>query len=148
MLINDILKDACALIPNSVYLRATSTEANTSVADIDLAGKTFCLYNNLSSVVYNVGNSVVSSHPVEIKFLELADFDDDTEQGDVIRERLLEVAKSIFFTISIDDRVSKAEITESFEINMEDNVKLYDTIMTGVSLEFDIFIDGSQLCPL
>jgi hypothetical protein len=145
--INDIIKDAVSKIPNSSYLRATDNDANISVSDIKLAGLTFALFNNLPSITPagNYLNLLVV--PIEIKFLELADQGDTTVQSDDIRSRLIPLALEVYNTISVDDRISLAEPLSLPTIQLEGNIKLYDSIMTGLTIEFDLTIENVSLCP-
>ena len=147
MLVSDIIEDAAANIPNSQYLRATDEDANTSVADISIAGSTFIIFNNLPTISTSVLGQQLSTYPVEIQLLELAEMDDNTVDGDEIRSRLIVVAQRLFNWISIDSRLSLSEVTEDYEMELNGNVKLYDTVMTGVTLSFDMYIDNFNVCP-
>ena len=147
MLVSDIIQDAVATVPNSVYLRATDLETNTSVADIELAGKTFCVFNNLPTITTDLQGGQLSTYPVEIQFLELGSQDDNTVQSDDIRDRLIPIAQKVFNVISNDSRVSLVQFAETYEMELEGNVKLYDTVMTGLTLSFDMFIDNFNTCP-
>lgn len=151
MLISDIIKDAADLIPNSVYNRASDIENNTDVADIKLAGKTFISFNNLPTIstsVSEISNNSIATYPVEIQFLELAEFDDITLDGDDIRERLIPIAKKLFHTVSNDDRASLVEFADGYEMELNGNVKLYDTIMTGLTLSFVVYLDNTNQCQV
>ena len=146
MLVSDIIQDAIATVPDSVFLRATDLETNTSVADIELAGKTFAVFNNLPTITTDIQAGQISTYPVEIQFLELAEQDDNTVQSDDIRERLIPIAQSVFNTIAQDSRVSLIEFADTYDMELDGNVKLYDTVMTGLTLSFDIFIDNFNTC--
>ena len=146
MLVSDIIETAVDTVPNSVYLRATDLETNTSVADIELAGKTFCVFNNLPTITTNLQGGQLSTYPIEIQLLELANQDDNTVQSDDIRERLIPIAQKVFNTVASDSRVSLIEFASSYDMTLEGNVKLYDTVMTGLTITFDIYIDNLNTC--
>ena len=78
--------------------------------------------------------------------MELAEFDDITLDGDDIRERLIPIAKKLFHTVSNDDRVSLVEFADGYEMELNGNVKLYDTIMTGLTLSFVVYLDNTNQC--
>ena len=140
-LVSDIISDAVATITDSVYLRATDMDANTSVAEIALDGKVFCVYNNLPAMKAEGGMSVTYEIPVEVSVLKLADFDDNTEDGDTLRNSLIPSAEQIFDRVARDIRTSNIMVAEDYELSFEDQVEIYDSILTGVKITFPIFID-------
>ena len=146
MTVTDIIRDAVALIPDSVFLRATEMDANISVSEIELEGKILCVFNNLPTISNTAGSGVMSSYPIQIQILEIAEEDDNTDQGDDIRGNLIPIANTLFSTIQQDPRHSLAEYAETYDIDLQGEVKIYDGIFTGVMLEFDIFIDVTKLC--
>ncbi len=140
-LVSDIIEDAVATITDSVYLRATDMDANTSVAEIALEGKVFCVYNNLPAMKAEGEVSVTYEIPVEISVLKLADFDDNTEDGDTLRNSLVPSAEQIFDQVARDMRTSNILVADDYELSFEDQVEIYDSILTGVKITFPIYID-------
>ena len=146
MSVTDIIRDAVALFDNSIFLRATEFDANIEVADVDLEGQTVFIYNNLPTVSNSALGGVVSAYPIQIQILQLGEFDDNTDQSDTIRDDLIPVATQLFNTLQADPRHSKGEYAESFDTDLQGQVKIYNTILTGVMLEFDLFINVTNLC--
>jgi len=138
MEVNSIIRDAVYSIPDTYYLRATDQEANIEMDDIDLIDITVCIYNNLPTINNVVSNGVVAEYPVEIKILQLADYDDNDVDGDVIREACMDIAYELQYTITSDNRTSQAADVDNFIVDMLDQVKLYDKILTGVELRFNL----------
>ena len=136
MIINQIIEEAVNSIPDTYYLRATDQEANIEIDEIDLHGLSICIYNNLPSITHEVTNSIIREWPVEIKILQLADYDDNDVDGDVIRDACLRIADQLHDIIVSDLRTSQAADIENYIIDMLDQVKLYDQILTGVNLRF------------
>jgi len=133
--ISQILSGIVATIPNTLYLRATDIDANISVDNVDLSGKTVTLFNNLPEVPHLVSGSgaVTRQWPIEIKVLQLANLDDTTPQSDVIRDACLAIADEIW-----DKVTAHQDLPNSFEyaINFLNDVKIYDKTMTGCTLTF------------
>ena len=146
MTVTDIIRDAVAKFDDSHFLRATDMDANISVAEIDLEGKILFIFNNLPTISNTAGSGVMSAYPIQIQILELADEDDNTEQGDDIRGNLIPIADTLFSTLQKDPRHSLAEYAENYDIDLQGEVKIYDGIFTGVMLEFDLFINVTKLC--
>ena len=140
-IVSDIISDAVATISDTVYLRATDLDANTKISEIELEGKNFCLYNNLPTMSSLGEVSVTYEIPIEISVLKLADIDDTTLDGDTIRESLIPVAEQIFDRVVRNPTLSNLVITEDYELSFEDQVEMYDSIMTGLKLSFNIHID-------
>ena len=140
-IVSDIISDAVATVADTVYLRATDLDANTKIAEIELEGKNFCLYNNLPTMKSGGGGGVTYEIPIEISVLKLADIDDTTLDGDTIRESLIPVAEQIFDRVVRNPTLSNLVITEDYELSFEDQVEMYDSIMTGLKLSFNIHID-------
>ena len=138
MIVNDIIRDAVNGLQDTYYLRATDNEANISIDWIDLSGITLCIYNNLPTINHSVTSGIIREWNVEIKVLQLADMDDDDEDGDIIRESCLNTADQIYDAIMRDSRISISGEQPDYTIDMMDNVKLYDKIMTGVELSFTL----------
>lgn len=140
-IVSDIISDAVATVADSVYLRATDLDANTSISEIELEGKNFCLYNNLPTMTSLGEVSVTYEIPVEISVLKLADNGDTTLDGDTIRESLIPVAEQIFDRVVRNPTLSNLVVTDDYSISFEDQVEIYDSIMTGLKLSFNIHID-------
>ena len=140
-IVSDIISDAVATVADTVYLRATDLDANTKISEIELEGKNFCLYNNLPTMSSLGEVSVTYEIPIEISVLKLADLDDTTLDGDTIRESLIPVAEQIFDMVVRNPTLSNLMITEDYNLSFEDQVEMYDSIMTGLKLSFNIHID-------
>ncbi len=140
-LVSDIIEDAVATITDSEYLRATDMDANTATAEIALEGKVFCIYNNLPNTKAEGGMGVTKGTPVEISILKLSDSDDNTEDGDVIRDAVEIVADQIFDRIARDSRTSNLFVADEYDTDPSDQVEIYDSILTGVKITFLIYID-------
>ena len=146
MTVTDIIRDAVAKIDDSYFLRATDIDKNIEVAELDLEGLTLFVFNNLPTITNSVKMGIVSSYPVQIQILQVAEFDDNTEDSDIIRTNLIPVATTLFNTIIGDVRHSLGQYAENYEIDLEGEVKITDSTFTGVMLEFDLFIDVTKLC--
>jgi len=144
MIVNSIIQDAVNSIQDTYYLRATDQEANISIDEIDLYGLTACIYNNLPTITHSVTNSIVREWPVEIKILQLADFDDDDNDGDIIRDACMQIADILHDKIVGDLRASQAADINNYIIDMLDQVKLYDQTLTGVNLRFELPINRNE----
>ncbi len=147
--LNSLIRSAVlANVPDSTYLRATDQEANISADGLDLADQVFVLYNNRPIVEGTLGQNsglVQEAIPVEISFLCLADFDDNDEDGDQIMDLLHGHAQVIFDRLSLNEVL--AEYVESYTIEWGDTTtKIYDKVMTGVKLSFDILTQRGVSC--
>jgi hypothetical protein len=142
--ISPIIESIVATIPDGVYLRATSQEANIELDDIDLEGKIAVLYNNLPDVENPISMSghVISQWPVEIQILKLADFDDNDVDGDILRLECLRIAEYI---IDVFPR-NATQVIDSYGTEFLDQVKVYDKTMTGCLLTFIYPIDRTDYC--
>jgi len=122
-------------ITGGVFLRATDNDANISVDNIDLEGKTLCIFNNLPVVSNQVSKSgyIVQVWPVEIRVLQLSNLDDTTAQGDAIRDACAIAADTIWDKITFDQSLPDAF---EYELNYLNEVKVYDKTLTGVRLTF------------
>ena len=129
------LQTIVAGIPNALFLRATDTDANKSVDNIDLSGKTIVLFNNLPTIVHNVARSgfIMQEIPVEIKVLQLAQLDNTTGQQDTIRDNCTAIANSIFDLITKDQ-----QLPDAFEYSIAylGAVNIYDKLLTGCAFSF------------
>jgi len=127
-----------ATIPNSVFLRATDASANTDVDHIDLAGKTIFIYNNLPIVNHavNKGGSVFRTWPVEIRVLRLADFDDNTDQGDALRDVCIDGADALYD--KLPGQFPDYPVTEEYGLQLLGEEKVYDKTLTGCRMIFTL----------
>ena len=133
--ISALLSAICYEIPNAMYLRATDTDANTTLDNVNISGRYVVLFNNLPEVNVSVSQSgyMTKSTPIGIKVLRLAGLDDTTIESDTIRDSCEDVANMIFDKITKDQ-----ELPDTFEYSLSflNEVKLYDKILTGVSMSF------------
>lgn len=135
-MINEIIESAIGTIDKATYLRATDSEANTVLGDIDLSDITLCIYNNIPDIKNIVKSSIIREWPVEIQILQLASFDDNDSDGDVIRALCVPIADRIYDAIVSNMETVQAGPNINYNIKMLDQVKLYDKILTGVQLSF------------
>ena len=140
-IVSDIISDAVATVTDSEYLRATDLDANTKISEMELEGKNFCLYNNLPKMETLGEVSATYEIPIEISVLKLADVGDTTLDGDTIRESLIPIAEQIFDRVVRNPTLSNLIVTTGYVIDLEDQVEIYDSIMTGLKLSFNIHID-------
>ncbi len=140
-MIGDLIKEAVESIAGTVYIRATDYDANTAIHNIDLKDKILCIYNNLPVVSHSFGVNILRNWPVEIKVLQLADVDDNTSDGDIIRAECFPVCDKIFDYIINDPRTNQAEPPDDYTINPQEKVLIFDSTMTGLQLEFTIKVD-------
>lgn len=118
------------------YLRATDPQANEELGRKDLNGLTIMIYNNLPDVEYNVYPYLEANYPVQVKIMKLASFDDNTVDTDIIQDSCRTIAEQVARDLmSYDDTIIAPE---TFLITSQDNVELFDDILTGVTLEIDI----------
>lgn len=143
-----IIEAACNGIPNSLYLRATDKQANTELDQLDLKGKTVVIYNNLPTVKHEVAAGIYREYPIEIKILKLADHDDTDGQGDAIREELLPVADYLFKYLTADPTTTPAKTTETYTVDFSGAVSIFDEILTGLTLRFNLYFDATRCAPM
>jgi len=147
-LISPIVKDIVnTKLVNAIYMRNSEIESNIDLDQIDMEGKTIVIYYNLPIVensTNSFSNSVVRHWPVEILVAELSELDDDGDDGDSIRERCLTISDQIYDYIKSNSIVSLVESIESYEIEFERSVKIYDKTITGCRLTMDIPIDRNK----
>lgn len=126
-------------VPDGLFMRATDADANRDVDNVDLGGKTLVIYNNLPEVTHPVpvGGAISREWPVELRILRLANFDDNTEQGDALRDICMDAADRIFDSITDIDSFPSVE---EYTIQMLGEVKVYDKTLTGVRLSFTLHL--------
>ncbi len=144
-LVSSTLRSIVESISDTVYMRNTDVDSNIDIDLIDLENKTVVIYNNLPTIAHvlpTAGGTVTTrSWPMEMRILQLADMDDDGEGGDDIRERCLLVADTIFDKLLNNQLLSLTAAIEGYEVEFEDNVKVYDKVMTGCKLLINYPID-------
>jgi len=148
LVISGIIEAAVAEIPNLLYLRATASEANVQVDDIDLSANSIAIYNNrpdTSTAMGELSGLAETTWPVEIQVLALADFDDNTDDYDTLVDPLYKIAEELFDRIT-GSQGSELVFPDSYSINMGEQVKLYDKTLSGVMLSFDVFYSRGIKC--
>jgi len=136
MNVSDTIKNLVENIPGAIYLRATDFEANISLDDIDLEGKTVYIYNNLPIINYDIETAIIPQWPIVIRLMQLSDLDGNTLDKDVIRESLVKPAQAFLEALLNDPISSQATLPTSATITfLGDN---YDKHVTGVELGFDL----------
>lgn len=146
MNISAIIEAAAALIPNSLYLRATDIQANIEIDDLEIGDKIVVLYNNLPTVKNRVTQSVQREVPVEIKILKLGNVDDNDVDGDAIRASLVPAADLMFDATIKNPEHSLTRYADTYEIDFLNQVKIYDDVLTGLVLKYSMFFDRSFFC--
>jgi len=130
------------LIPDAVYYRATDTEANKDIDNIDLGGKTIVLFNNVATSGY-----VTQDIPISIKVLKLASFDDREVDSDILRDDCKLVAEKLFNKITNSQDINIMPPTLEYTIEFMNQTKIYDKTVTGCTLSFTISSDrGDYNC--
>lgn len=139
--ISSILKRAVQKLPNAKYLRATDDDANNKLDDIDVSGLTVFIYHNLPRVVNTIqeGGLVQENWPTEIDVVQLADYDDDTIDGDAIRNSCKEMANRLMDQLKV--RTDSVTPISTYEHSFSEAVQIHDTIFTGLRLRFNWIID-------
>lgn len=139
--LTQILKEAVQKLPDSVFLRATDSDANISIDEIDLRNRTVFIYHNLPRVVSTVqrGGLVQENWPTEIDVLQLAEFDDTTIDGDVLRNNCKILADSLMDQLKI--RNDSVTPLANYENSFSEAVQVHDKILTGVRLRFNWIFD-------
>lgn len=130
---DQILKNIINSIPGCWYVRATDDDANIIVDELDATVKILCIYNNLATInnVASQGRFSYREWPIEINILSLSELDANTEEGDAIRATLIPVADAIYDKLP---DVTEAPPVDGYEIELLNQVKIYDKILTGVRL--------------
>ena len=130
---------------NAVYLRGTPSDANISLDDIELKpGQLIAIFSNLpikQNPIGAIGTRVYREVPIQIQVLALADLDDTTEQGDAHRDKAINLCDAIYDQVIRADFISQVVPFEGYEIDTEATEKIYDKILTGVTLSFTIYLD-------
>lgn len=140
------LETIAEAIAGVVFLRATDADANMSLDDFDMTGKTVVIFNNLPTVPNTQGTSTLSEQdwPIDIRVLQLANLDDTTVDGDKIRDECAEVAYKIFDRLGTQFTIDTP--IDSHTVDFLDQVSLYDKILTGCKLTFNMKMYRTSLC--
>lgn len=148
--ISEALKVIVSNIPNAVFMRATSEEANKDVDDVDLLGKTIVIFNNLPTVPNQISQSgyVSRTWPIDLQILQLGDVDETTLAGDNIRDNCHEIADKIYDALNTQFEDQWPESISDYTIDFVNQMKLYDKILTGCLMSFQINLPRTvYLCP-
>ena len=132
--ISQVIQDAVAQLPDSIYLRATDYEANVELDNIDLDGKTVFIYNNLPVINYALDIAILPQWPIVIKVMQMTDLDANTQDKDLQREAMVEPAQDLLKLLLSDSISSQAVLPPNATITFLDND--YDKNLTGVELAF------------
>lgn len=146
--VSDMIEAAAAFIPNSVYMRATDVQANIGIEEIDLAldDKVLVLYSDLPTVKHTVTAGIQRQWPVEIKLLKLDEVDGDTVDGDALRAELIPAADLLFDALLLAPEISQNTFPTSYELDFLNFVKIYDDVLTGITLKFIMYFDRNKFC--
>jgi len=135
MEVSELLKRIAEEELEMLYLRATDYDANVRIEDIDLQGLPIMIYNNLLEVNYEALASTIATYPLEIRFLKLGYFDNDTEDADYIINRCRTLAEKCAKLLAGEEFIIPAE---DFSIDALTTFEIYDEIMTGVTLSYEL----------
>jgi hypothetical protein len=124
-----------------LFLRATDLDANIELEKIDIGIRTLFIYNNLPNVNNPIqeGGLVQRIVPVAIGIVRLADFDDNTRDGDVLREDCQIMADRLMDQLKI--RNDSITPIPDYQTNFTDAEKIHDVILTGLILRFNWTFD-------
>ena len=139
--ISEILKTAVQKLPNALFLRATDLDANIELEKIDIGIRTLFIYNNLPNVNNPIqeGGLVQRIVPTSIGVVRLADFDDNTRDGDVLREDCQIMADRLMDQLK--NRTDSITPIPDYQTNFTDAEKIHDVILTGLILRFEWTFD-------
>ena len=139
--ISTILKTAIQKLPNSAYMRATDDDANVQIDDIDIKGKTIFIYRNLPTVANTIqeGGLVQGTYPTEIDVLQLADYDDNTLDGDTIRASCKDMADRLMDQLKV--RTDSVTPIPAYQVVFSESVQVKDALLTGCILRFNWIFD-------
>lgn len=143
-LVTPRLEEIVNSIANTKFLRATENEANIALDRLELEGLFVCIYNNLPEVdnaLGEAGQFTVRNWPISVQVAQLADLDDNEAQNDAIRAACIPIADAIFNKWLTGIPQSAIMSPETYKIQIAEEVKVYDKILTGVRLDFDAKID-------
>ncbi len=146
--VSQLIEAAVGQIANLIFLRATDAEANVEVDDIDLSVDNVAIYNNrpdITAATSDESGQVEVEHPIEILVVGLAEFDDNDVDADVISDPLYSIAEELFDRVS-GGQGSVLTFSDGYAIDLGSAVKLYDKVLTGVTLSFSIYYSRAIKC--
>ena len=149
LIISGIIEDAVNQIPDLLFLRATDAEANVAIDDIDLSADNIAIYNNRpesSGSAGDLSGLVQVEWPIEIHVIGLAELDDNDQDADIIADPLYTIAEELFDRIVNTTGQSVLTFPSSYSIDLGQPVKLYDKILTGVTLGFSVYYSRGIKC--
>lgn len=147
--VSNLIESAVAQLDDTLFLRATDAEANVSIDNIDMSEDDVAIYNNKStssSALSELSGNIETEWPIEIHFLSLADFDDNDVDADTLSDPLYVKAEKLFDFITQRAELSQITLTDGYEIDMGNPVKLYDKTLTGVTLSFTMMYSRAIRC--
>lgn len=132
--LSTVIQNVVTPLANTLYLRATDVDANIDIDHLDIQGKTIVIFNNLPAIDYLVSKSGHTEQviPVEIRVLKLANLDDNTVQGDTLRDQCAETCDTIWDMLTANQDIDGYE----YQVTYLNEVKVYDKTMTGARLIF------------
>jgi len=135
MQVSETIKEAAQRL-DCLYLRATPSEANEEIERTAMKGLTLVIYTNFPSVDFKLDPLIKATYPVEIQVLKLASYDDNTRDSDVY----IDGCRDIALKLALDILNTTPAIIYPEDINTEtfDSVQIYDDILTGVTLSFNL----------
>lgn len=142
--ISEILKTTVQKLPNALFLRATDLDANIELEKIDIGIRTLFIYNNLPNVNNPIqeGGLVQEIVPISIGIVRLADFDDNTRDGDELREDCKIMAHRLMDQLK--NRTDSVTPIPDYQTNFTDAEKIHDVILTGLILRFNWTFDREE----
>ena len=153
LLISGLIEDPVNQIADLLILRATDAEANVSVDDIDLSTANIAIYNNrpeTSAVAGDISGLAEVEWPIQIHVIGLAELDDNDADSDVIADPLYTIAEQLFDRITntagLTPQQSLLTFADNYTIDLGQPVKLYDKILTGVTLGFSVYYSRGIKC--
>ena len=151
LIISGIIEDAVDQITNLIFLRATDAEANVAIDDIDLSSDNVAIYNNRPETSASMGDQSGLAQvewPIQIHVIGLAELDDNDQDADIIADPLYTIAEELFDRITNTSGQDQSVLTfpGDYTIDLGTPVKLYDKILTGVTLGFSVYYSRGIKC--
>lgn len=136
MIVSQAIKETAEKL-GALYLRAVPSEANETIERHDLQGRFLVIYTNHPTVDYDItGGFTKANYPVQIQVLKLGDFDDNTEDSDILVDECRAFAETM--ALALLNYEEGIIFPDGFETDPFDTVQIYDSILTGVTLTLDI----------
>jgi len=126
---------------NCLYFRATPEEMNVLVEDRDLQGLTLVNFANFPTVEYSLETYLRGDYPLEIEVIRLAEQDDSTEDSDVHVNYCRKIAERL--AMKLLDVPEVLGFPDSFTTDTFGQVKKYDDVLTGVTLNITVTVNAS-----